>query len=221
MDYIPADDDEFNTYVTEQFVPFATANAAQLNLSAGDVTELTTAKTDWTDTWTAFQNAKHAYEALVLEKNATRAAMEAVIRKDANKIQADPSVTNVAKQGLGITVRKTTRDPVPRPETVPALARIDTSTRAILRLFIVDSTTPESRAKPPGVKGCEIREQVGGTAPTDPEAMTFLAIETRPPYRADFDAADVGKTVYFALRWMNNRGETGPWSQIFSAVIPS
>jgi hypothetical protein len=41
----------------------------------------------------------------------------------------------------------------------------ETSTRAILRLHFVDSETPDSRAKPAGVKGCEIREQIGGTAP--------------------------------------------------------
>ena len=93
--------------------------------------------------------------------------------------------------------------------------------RAILRLFIVDAATPDSRAKPAGVQGCEIREQVGGTAPVDPNAMTFLAIETRMPYRADFDAMDIGKTAYIALRWLNTRGEPGPWSAIFNATIPS
>jgi hypothetical protein len=66
-----------------------------------------------------------------------------------------------------------------------------------------------------------VRQQVGGTAPTDPEAMPFLAIETRMPYRADFDADEIGKTAYFALRWVNKRGQPGPWSQVFNAVVPS
>ena len=113
------------------------------------------------------------------------------------------------------------RTPVAVPTTTPTLQKADVSTRAIVRLFIADSTTPDRRAKPAGVQGAEIREQIGGTAPVNPETMAFLAVETRPPYRADFEATDIGKTVYFALRWQNTRGETGPWSQIFSAVIPS
>jgi hypothetical protein len=32
---------------------------------------------------------------------------------------------------------------------------------------------------------------------------------------------DVGKTVYFTLRWINTRGKPGLWSWIFSAVVPS
>lgn len=101
------------------------------------------------------------------------------------------------------------------------MQRIDTSTRGILRLFYADQTTPNSRAKPPGVQGCEIREQIGGTPPTNPNTMAYLATETRMPYRADFEPEDIGKTVYFALRWVNTRGEPGPWSQVYPAIVPS
>jgi len=31
--------------------------------------------------------------------------------------------------------------------------------------------------------------------------------------------ADAGKTAYYALRWENTRGETGPWSDVVSATI--
>jgi hypothetical protein len=29
-----------------------------------------------------------------------------------------------------------------------------------------------------------------------------------------------GKTVWFRLRWENNRGQKGPWSELYSAIIP-
>jgi hypothetical protein len=98
---------------------------------------------------------------------------------------------------------------------------IDTSTRAVLGLLFADSSTPDSRAKPFGVASCEIRQQVGGTAPTDPDTMPFLASETRTPYRANYEGAEVGQTVYFALRWVNTRGKMGPWSQVYSAIVPT
>ena len=70
------------------------------------------------------------------------------------------------------------------------------------------------------MQSCEIREQIGGTAPTNPETMAFLAIETHAPYRADFDALDAGKNVWFAFRWWNTKGQPGPWSQIYIAMSP-
>jgi hypothetical protein len=35
-----------------------------------------------------------------------------------------------------------------------------------------------------------------------------------------FENDQRGKTVYFALRWENTRGEKGPWSAIQIAIIP-
>jgi hypothetical protein len=61
-------------------------------------------------------------------------------------------------------------------------------------------TDTSTRAKPAGVIGIQIREQIGGTAPVDPEQMEFLALATRIPFTAHFDVGDIGKTVYFALR---------------------
>ena len=34
-----------------------------------------------------------------------------------------------------------------------------------------------------------------------------------------FGAADGGKNVHDILRWTNERGQTGPWSEICSATI--
>ncbi|HEY0548239.1 MAG TPA: hypothetical protein VGF13_01480 [Verrucomicrobiae bacterium] len=219
-DYIPGPDDEFDTYLRDQFGPYVATNFAALGLTAGDNTALQTEVTAWGYTWPAYTNALAALTSATSDKDEKRAAAEVVIRRLAQKVQVNAAVTDMQKGALGITIRKTTKTPAPVPTSVPVLSRVDTSTRAILRLFFADSGTPDSKAKPPGVQSVEIREQIGGTAPTDPNAMAFLAIETRAPYRADFEAMDVGKTVCFALRWVNTRGQPGPWSQIFNAVIP-
>lgn len=100
------------------------------------------------------------------------------------------------------------------------LQEVDQSSRAILRLYIADSDTPESRSKPANARCVEIREQIGGTAPATPDEMDFLAQESRMPYRADYDAADVGKKVWLAFRWMGKNNQPGPWSAIYEQVIP-
>jgi hypothetical protein len=220
-DYIPEDEDEFNNYITTKFLPYATANATPLGLSTAQITALTAAKVAWGYAYTAHLNAQIAAVGATTDKNTKLDDLKELIRQAAATVQANPAVTDAQKELLGVTVRKTTRTPADVPTTIPIIQRIDTSTRAILRLNFVDSATPDSKAKPAGVRACELRQQVGGTAPTDPQNMAFLAMESRSPYRADFDADDIGKTAYFAARWVNTRNQPGPWSQIYMAVIPS
>jgi hypothetical protein len=44
--------------------------------------------------------------------------------------------------------------------------------------------------------------------------------DTRSPYTFQFDLSDAGKRLYCCLRWENNVGVKGPWSEIQSAIIP-
>lgn len=220
-DFIPRPDEEFNTYITTKFLPYLTANAATLGVATAKVTAFTALVTAWSYAWTAHQNAQSAAQVATLSKDGARVTLEEAAREIAAGVQANPAVTDPQKEGLGVTVRKTSRNPVDVPSTTPIIQKIDTSTRGILRLHFVDFETPDSKLKPPGVRGCEIREQIGGTAPVNPENMAFLATESRTPYRADFSAEDIGKTVYFACRWVNSRFQPGPWSQISSAIVPS
>ena len=55
--------------------------------------------------------------------------------------------------------------------------------------------------------------------PCRTSALAFLAVDTRTPYVAAFDGADAGKTAHYMLRWVNSRGETGPWTETASATI--
>lgn len=219
-DYVPDPDDEFDPFARIKFGPYFNTNFAALGFTAAENTALQTALSNWGYSWTAFTNAEAAFNAAMPDKDAKRAVAEGLLRKYSMRMQTNTAVTDSQRAALGITVRKTSKTPSAVPTTVPVLDRADTSTRCILRLFYSDQTTPDSTAKPPGVQACEIREQIGGTAPTDPNAMAFGGMQTRAPFRANFDAPDAGKHVWFAFRWMNTRGQFGPWSQIYEAMIP-
>ena len=56
------------------------------------------------------------------------------------------------------------------------------------------------RAKPEGVRGCEVWCVTG-------------------PGPATFDAADAGKTGHYFFHWVNTRYESGPWSATVAATI--
>jgi hypothetical protein len=100
----------------------------------------------------------------------------------------------------------------------PVLRLMDISTPLVVGLFFVEVS--ERNAMPPGIQFCEVRCQVGGQCPVDPESLPGSALETRPPYRADFAACDAGQTAWLAFRWVKHDGMAGPWSEIYSTVVP-
>ena len=216
-DFIPAADPDFNTFFPA-LVQAATANAAVLKLAQADQTTLNGALTAWDAYYPAHLNAQKAATAAAATKTTARSAAEAVIRPLAAQWQANPAVTDALRAQLGITIAKTTHTPSPVPATRPEL-NADTSQRLQITLNFHD-TGSTNKAKPAGVRGCQIWEQIGGTAPLDLTGMSFFATVTRTPGVLTFPATDAGKTVYIIARWENTTGQSGPLSEVLSAVVP-
>ena len=105
------------------------------------------------------------------------------------------------------------------PVKTHPIAQIDFSQRAQHTIEFFDQQTPNSRAKPRGVHGAEIRYRVGGASPLDPSELPNVVVDTATPHVVVFNGADIGKVVYYQLRWVNTRQEPGPWSPIYSATI--
>lgn len=84
-----------------------------------------------------------------------------------------------------------------------------------------DITTPTRRARPEVVSACEIYVAVGAVPPTDPKQYRFVGLSTRTPEVVTFESEDGGKTANYLLRWVNTKGEAGPWSQVISATVPA
>jgi hypothetical protein len=78
----------------------------------------------------------------------------------------------------------------------------------------------DSRAKPAGFEGAVIVWDVLDTPPELPTDLAHHTMASRMPHILEFPETDRGKTVYIAVQWQSERGNTGPWSEILSAVIP-
>jgi hypothetical protein len=88
-----------------------------------------------------------------------------------------------------------------------------------LKLYCKDSHQT-SRAKPFGVRGVEIVRSILAAPPSTTGELIHSEFSTRSPYTFIFDENQHGKTVWFRLRRENTRGEKGPWSELYSAIIP-
>jgi len=56
-------------------------------------------------------------------------------------------------------------------------------------------------------------------ARTNPAALVFLTMTTKATFRAEFKPGEGGKTAVYMARWLNTRGEKGPWSEIATATV--
>ncbi len=214
-DYIPSGDADFNTW-QQSFINNLSANPADFGLTAADLAPLTTRQSAWTNAYTANTTAQTAAKSASQAKATARDDFEKTLRATARRVQGN--VTDEQRALLGLNVPTGTRTPTGAPTTRP-VPQVDTSQRMRHTIAFTDEATPNSRAKPDGVMGCEIWVKVGDPAPTDPQQLQFLGLDTSTPYVATYGGDAGGKTAYYMLRWVNGKGEQGPWSQTVSATI--
>lgn len=218
-DYIPGSDAEFDNWLTT-FMGTLNQEKSKLKLADADVAALESVRAAWATARADWNTKRAAAEAAQQAKQDARRNLEAEVRGRARLIQADGDVSDSVRAALGLTVQDTTRTPTGAPESRP-VGVVDTSQRLRHTVSFTDEATPNSRRKPDGVRGCEIWVKVGDPAPSDPEQLRFLALDTASPYVAEYDGADAGKPAHYMLRWVSTRGEQGPWSQTVSATITS
>ena len=217
-DYIPAPDAEFNAWLSN-FVTYASANEVALGLVVGDLTAITTAQTSWSGALAAHVTAQQGAKSATQQKNADRAAVVSLVRALVGQLQASAEVDDTERAALGITVADTVPTPTGPPTTRPLLMA-GCIQRLQHTIAFMDETTPTSKAKPAGVLGAEIWVKVDDPPPVDPDTdLRFLGVDTRTPYLAQFSGADGGKPAHYMARWVNTRGEKGPWSETLTVTI--
>ncbi|MDR2468997.1 MAG: hypothetical protein LBD27_00740 [Tannerella sp.] len=177
------------------------------------------------ETVNAFQVAQakaenpNAGKADRLERKETANAVRKAVRDFVNvHLRYNRAVTDEDRVKMGLHVPDTTPTPVGEPTTMPVV-EIDTS--IIMRLTLkYRNAGSSSRAKPAGTHGVEIRWEILPVPPDTTADLTHSEFSTRSPHTFVFEENQRGKTVYFRLRWENMRGQKGPWSEIYSTVIP-
>ncbi len=217
--FIPQAEGNFDAFA-RQFVNQLAADPAEYEMSAERVKALQTQLAEWDKKYAAAVKARDAAKAATESKDEARRQLEETVRSAAKLIQANDEVTNAARDAAGLPVHKTTRTPVPVPQTFPTGTVIGTD-RLELTLMYSDVATPTRKARPYGVRGCEVYVAVADNPPTNPEDYRFVAFSTRTPELIKFKSDDGGKTANILIRWVNTKGEPGPWSQIISATIPA
>jgi hypothetical protein len=156
----------------------------------------------------------------VKEKDVVRDAMKKAVRQFVKEyLSFNSHISDEERERIGLPVRKSGRTPSPIAKDSPD-CDTDTSLTGHISIQFFERGSNHKKGKPEGQHGVEIAWLVSDTPPARWEDLIHSSIDTNSPFTLVFENDQRGKTVYFALRWENTRGEKGPWSSIMNAIIP-
>lgn len=219
-DYIPRSDAQFGGWA-KHYVEAVSEFFQEQGLDDPMLLRLQMAYGTWVNRYTAHVAAQNAARAATENKDEAREALEEAVRPVTNFVQSYPATTDADRANIGISIRPPSGTPSTAPRTAPQ-ATVQSPARLTHELRLVDTATPTRSKKPRGVLGAEVWVKfvdADQPAPTDPAALTFLTMTTRPTLRAEFKPGDGGKTAVYMARWVSTRGEKGPWSDVATATV--
>lgn len=215
--YIPARDADYNTWLNA-YSTYLDANYAALGVTAPQAANMASLVTIWNAAYIAATAGSTRGPMSVQAKDTARANATLIARQIAVQVNQNPSVTEEQKVALGITVRKTTKTPVPQPTTSPILTFI-AATPLQHTLRFADQLTPASRAQPFGAIALQLEVWISATPPVVGAPPNQTLTITKNPFAVDFPDGSQGKTAYYSGNWRTRRGDLGPDSSALSNVI--
>src|ERR1035437_9772548 len=217
-DFMPHSDADFNLW-QGTLIEHSSLHLSEWGISEPVFTLLQGKQKVWAAAYAKVGNKQNRTSADVQTKVEALDEYKAAIRAFVAEWLANNSnVSDSDRTLMGLTVKSGSRTPVAKPSTSP-LPTIDFSVRKQHTIHFADETSSRSKAKPDGVHGCEIYMKVDGEAPIEVSEMNYAGTCTASPFTITFDGAKSGKMVYYWLRWINTRGECGPWSTTSSALV--
>lgn len=220
--YLPDPDAGFDNWF-RNFSTLITAAPATYGLLVGDATAIATSQGLWSTAYIAATDPATRTAPAIAAKDAQRILSTALIRPYATTISRNPAVSNDNKTAVGVNLPNTARTPVPPPATVPTLSLVQ-AIHFLQVLAYRDTSTPTSKAKPPGAIGLDLWRFVGTVAGSDPTAGSPFGTITKSPTNIGYTAPDVGKTATYWGRWVTRSGPSGqaqygPWSSPLVVTI--
>lgn len=208
---------EFNKWIGP-FSASVTANATAWKLDSAIAVSLAEAVVIWNTAFPAHTTAHLVATGAAKTKDQAHAAIVAIARPLIQSLQTNVLVTDTQRKEIKINVRSKVRTRVSKPATTPTPS-VDTAQRLRHIISYTDSVSGSKR-RPAGVAYCEVWAKIGGPAPTDESQLNYLGNAVKSPQLQDYPATQAGLTVWYWLRWVNARGEFGPWSVQVGSTIP-
>ena len=194
------------------------AGPATYGLSSGDAAEIKAAVDSWHAAFETALAPSTRTMPSVAEKRVQKKNVVRVVRSFAARVRSNGTVSDELKIHLGLRLRAPAGSPVPPPPTAPTLTvrRIDMGSH---QMWAADIEAAPRRGKPAWAAGLMVFRAVGEEPTHRPQDAAFLTLVTKTSFVSTFAHADSGKTASYFARWINAKGELGPWSTASIAAI--
>jgi hypothetical protein len=213
--YIPNRDADFTVWFGN-YATYAGAHGPALGLTAGQVTEINTASTDWSAALVAHNAAQDAAQAARAAKDGQRGLAEGVVRLYTGLIQKRKETTDEQRRALGITVPD--REPTPLdPNAIlsvpPPILKLDSGNPRVVIVHFGPNPSDERRNPKPDICGGARIWWVSGAAPpgvpsgVDDLAWLWLTDDSNSPYQHNVGRA---MTVSYRAQWFDRLFHLGP-----------
>jgi hypothetical protein len=200
------------------FITYLNSNMARLGITAPMITDILAKASAYAEAYNKNEQG-NAGKMDRLQRTESATSFKKTIRAFVNEhLRYNSAVTNEDRIGFGLNIPDVKPTQKLKP-TTQIEATVDSSVIRQVTLHYKNKDS-KSNAKPENIHGAEIRWNIQETPPTSDEELIHSEFSTRTPHTLTFDANRRGKTIYFLLRWENTRGEKGPLSELYSAVIP-
>ncbi|MDR1867488.1 MAG: hypothetical protein LBQ77_04380 [Treponema sp.] len=216
-DYIPRGDGQFLEWA-RILIAYVLAHLIEFKIDQAALTAIQTLFAAYESAYEAAENPNRG-KVDVLNKNETRDALKTALRAfNKGFLLYNPAVTDADKKSMDLPLHDKKPTPHPAPDTHPIIST-ESKNPFELILHIHDSES-EKRGKPDFASGAVLFYVVSDTPISNPEDLQKTELITRMSHTLNFSPTDRGKTVYMAGRWQNAKGDKGPWSEVYSAIIP-
>ncbi|MHC6203698.1 hypothetical protein ACYULU_10950 [Breznakiellaceae bacterium SP9] len=217
MSYIPAKEADFVDW-SENLITVSEAHVADWNLPQAKLTELRTLNTEVKRLHMLCKTA--GYTKVDMEdKNEKKAELigkeEVFVR---NNLQNNDLMTDAGREELQIPKHDKTLTPHGAPDEVPDIEVLTPLPRTVRLRFRALNAPRWGKHK--NAHGLECLWAPLDAPPEKIEDLLHSAFSTGTPLDLVFDEDKRGKRIYFAVRWESGTNKKGPWSEVFSAIVP-
>ena len=219
--FFPEGDNQFRTWLLN-FV----ANegvVTPLNLPIDFFDALNAASTTYGTELDAHVDQQAAAQAQTAVKDGSKGGAVGELRPVVGSLRANPGFTDEMALALGLPLLDDILTHIVAPTVAPELEMAAFGPQEVrIHFWDPGNPAPGRRGKAPGARSCRLIFAilaVGAGAPAA-TSMAFLADDTNTPNNANFDAADIGKTLWVRGAWVSPTGELGPFSEPSSITIP-
>lgn len=192
------------------------ANKVRLGISIGNNAKLVNGLAAWQNIYDIWLNPNLRTKLVTKDRDIADKFLMATMQTVYRDIPAS-KLTSEDRNILNLQLRA---KPTEAPEiTTRPIASINVAQFLRHTIRLCDEDTPNSRAKPDRVRGVQIWRHIGLTKSEDINEFELLPFCTTTRFTIEFNPEDAGKTASYLFRWVNTRGEVGPWSEISAAMI--